>query len=256
MNCLERGIPLGIRAAAIACCLSFGLAAQAEPASNKPAAAAAAKPGALAAPMPDKTKDDPVKVDAARAFILAFHPLLAPAAVADKLDQVMPDMIAREKDNNPKLDVKKFEQDTRNFRAAKKKVVGPFEQQGQVGDRGVNGLDQRQAGSERKRLRGRVARAERNQGAPEEIAALRNPLTALAPLPSRLFERNEPVALDSAGIGPGPDSQEPLARMRAQYEPYVIALADYLLLTLPPWSSTDAHADNWETSAWENAHHF
>jgi hypothetical protein len=133
MNCLERGIPVGIRAAAIACCLSFGLAAQAEPASNKPAAAAAAKPGALAAPMPDKTKDDPVKVDAARAFILAFHPLLAPAAVAAKLDQVMPDMIAREKDNNPKLDVKKFEQDTRKRITAKQ--AGLLEMQAHISSR-------------------------------------------------------------------------------------------------------------------------
>jgi hypothetical protein len=64
------------------------------------------------------------------------------------------------------------------------------------------------------------------------------------------------AALEGAGIGLSPDVQEPLARMRRQYEPYVIALADYLLLTLPPWLSPDTQADNWETSAWQNAHHF
>jgi hypothetical protein len=64
------------------------------------------------------------------------------------------------------------------------------------------------------------------------------------------------AALDGANVGLAADAHEPLARMRRQYDPYVIALADYLLLELPPWSAPEAHADNWETSAWENQHHF
>lgn len=113
MSYSERGIVMGVRAAAIACCFSFGIAAQAAPVPGKPAPMAAAKPGAPAAAIPDKTKDDPAKVDAARAFVLAFHPLLNPTAVAAKLDRVMPRMIAREKEDDPKLDVKKFEREKR-----------------------------------------------------------------------------------------------------------------------------------------------
>jgi len=133
MSYLERGTLIGIRAAAIACCLSFVAAAQAATSPNKPAPVAAAKPDAMVASMPDKTKDDPVKVAAARAFILAFHPLLAPAAVAAKLDQVMPGMIAREKDDNPKLDVKKFERDTRKKITAKQ--AGLLEMQSHIASR-------------------------------------------------------------------------------------------------------------------------
>lgn len=41
-----------------------------------------------------------------------------------------------------------------------------------------------------------------------------------------------------------------LAELRAMYEPYVVALADYLLIAVPPWRRPSA-TDNWRTSAWE-----
>ncbi len=62
--------------------------------------------------------------------------------------------------------------------------------------------------------------------------------------------------LAAAGLALAPDAEPALARVRLQYEPYVIALADRLMLTLPPWLSEENTADNWETSAWDNAHHF
>jgi hypothetical protein len=113
MGYLERCVFAGIRMAAIACCFSLGAAAYAAAAPGTPAPKAAVKPRAPAAALPDKTKDDPAKVAAARAFVLAYHPQLSPAAVLAKVDEILPRMIAREKDDNPKLDVKKFEKERR-----------------------------------------------------------------------------------------------------------------------------------------------
>jgi len=43
-----------------------------------------------------------------------------------------------------------------------------------------------------------------------------------------------------------------LTRIRAQYEPYAIALAEYLGFVLPPWVKRDAPGkDNWQTTAWQ-----
>ncbi|TMC24377.1 MAG: two pore domain potassium channel family protein [Chloroflexi bacterium] len=44
-----------------------------------------------------------------------------------------------------------------------------------------------------------------------------------------------------------------LAGLRRMYEPYVNALAAYLLLPLPEWISTEYSQDDWQSSAWEHA---
>ena len=41
-----------------------------------------------------------------------------------------------------------------------------------------------------------------------------------------------------------------LAELRAMYEPFVNALAHFLLFTLPPLVSERAIVDNWQTTAW------
>jgi len=43
---------------------------------------------------------------------------------------------------------------------------------------------------------------------------------------------------------------ERLAELR-MYEPYVLALAAYLAVPLPPWVRTAERPDNWQTSAWD-----
>lgn len=43
---------------------------------------------------------------------------------------------------------------------------------------------------------------------------------------------------------------------RELYEPYALGLAQDLILDLPLWCAHEAHADNWQTSAWEGAKHF
>ncbi len=44
-----------------------------------------------------------------------------------------------------------------------------------------------------------------------------------------------------------------LAELRHLYEPYVNALARYLLLDIPSWFPPENAKDNWQTSAWEKA---
>jgi hypothetical protein len=46
------------------------------------------------------------------------------------------------------------------------------------------------------------------------------------------------------------EAEKRLTEFRRLYEPYVCALADRLLISIPAWSRA-AHAANWQTSAWE-----
>ena len=58
--------------------------------------------------------------------------------------------------------------------------------------------------------------------------------------------------LRSAGIRlrEGQDADERLQELRAEYEPYVNALADFLMMDLPPWFAAPGAQDNWQTTAW------
>jgi hypothetical protein len=47
-------------------------------------------------------------------------------------------------------------------------------------------------------------------------------------------------------------AKEHLAAMRALYEPYVSALAERTLLTLPPWVPASDASDDWQTTAWQH----
>jgi hypothetical protein len=46
--------------------------------------------------------------------------------------------------------------------------------------------------------------------------------------------------------------EQKLAALRATYEPFVSALADYLLVSLPPWIPPENSLDDWQTSAWDD----
>jgi hypothetical protein len=46
-------------------------------------------------------------------------------------------------------------------------------------------------------------------------------------------------------------ADEELLHLRRMYEPYVNALANYLLMPLPPWIPSADATDDWRTSAWE-----
>jgi len=48
----------------------------------------------------------------------------------------------------------------------------------------------------------------------------------------------------------GPEADRMLAHLRQMYEPYVSALADRLLMPLPPWLPPPGATDVWKTTAW------
>lgn len=48
------------------------------------------------------------------------------------------------------------------------------------------------------------------------------------------------------------DAEQRLYSMRRFYEPFVNAIADHLLLDLPPWIPVGKTVDDWQTSAWDH----
>lgn len=48
------------------------------------------------------------------------------------------------------------------------------------------------------------------------------------------------------------DAEARLAEIRLIYEPFVTALADHLLINLPPWIAATRTVDDWQTSAWDH----
>lgn len=66
------------------------------------------------------------------------------------------------------------------------------------------------------------------------------------------------AAMATAGIPLRCDdvAEAQLRKDRALYEPYVTALAERFVLSLPPWMPETDTADNWQTSAWSDIRHF
>jgi hypothetical protein len=48
------------------------------------------------------------------------------------------------------------------------------------------------------------------------------------------------------------NAEQHLADIRRMYEPFVYALADHLLVNLPPWVPASKTVDDWQTSAWDH----
>ena len=59
--------------------------------------------------------------------------------------------------------------------------------------------------------------------------------------------------LEGGGLGlrRRTDLLDRLAKLRAMYEPLVVALADRFAVSLPPWVRETDRPDNWQTSPWE-----
>lgn len=76
-------------------------------------------------------------------------------------------------------------------------------------------------------------------------------------LPSEAWARTYDILI-AAGVplGDRDEAETRLAALRRQYEPYVHALSQRLLLTLPPFSLVEQTADDWQRSAWESLRHF
>src|SRR5262249_2708474 len=75
------------------------------------------------------------------------------------------------------------------------------------------------------------------------------------PEPDRLPAREWPRlrgALQKAGlvVRDGPVVEAKLKELRATYEPFMNALAERFLFTVPAWLPQKVAVDNWQTSAW------
>jgi hypothetical protein len=55
---------------------------------------------------------------------------------------------------------------------------------------------------------------------------------------------------NGASLKHGEEAELKLTELRFMYEPYVSALADRLMMPLPPWILANDAIDNWKTSAW------
>ncbi len=82
--------------------------------------------------------------------------------------------------------------------------------------------------------------------APHTPSADRLPPADLAQLRAILADAGMPLR-------EGPDADQHLVKIREKYEPYVHALADELLVALPPWMAPPDSVDDWQTSIWEHA---
>jgi hypothetical protein len=74
-----------------------------------------------------------------------------------------------------------------------------------------------------------------NRLSPAEFARLRDVLAASGIL------LNEELA-----------TEQKLAELRETYEPFVSSLAQFLLVSLPPWITPESNLDDWQTSAWDD----
>ncbi len=52
-------------------------------------------------------------------------------------------------------------------------------------------------------------------------------------------------------VAPTADAAARLTAIRGSYEPYLEALAVYLLMPLPPWTPAAGATDNWESTSWD-----
>ncbi len=80
---------------------------------------------------------------------------------------------------------------------------------------------------------------------PKPLDPDRLPPDALAALRGTLASAGLPLC-------DGPADDRKLAEMRESYEPYVHALSDFLLFSLPSWLPDPNTPDNWQTSAWDH----
>jgi hypothetical protein len=107
----------------------------------------------------------------------------------------------------------------------------------------------------------------RNEQAKLTFAVARHAMVDLAQLVSAQYDplaapRLEPeqlARLRQALLDRGLHSAEPaksdekLAHLRSLYEPYAVAMARNLFVTLPPWMHAEKKKDNWEAGPWDRA---
>lgn len=69
--------------------------------------------------------------------------------------------------------------------------------------------------------------------------------------PDDLAQLARALAVEGLALKHDRQTEEQLAELRAMYEPYVNALAQQLVVTLPGWTRTPEAPDNWRATAWQ-----
>lgn len=69
--------------------------------------------------------------------------------------------------------------------------------------------------------------------------------------PQELRRLREVLATAGVRLRDGLAADQRLGELRRMYEPYANALAEHLLMALPPWLPASGGFDSWQTSAWE-----
>jgi hypothetical protein len=73
-------------------------------------------------------------------------------------------------------------------------------------------------------------------------------------LPEEELKRlRQKLAERGVKLGEGAAFEEKLSHLRSLYEPYAVAIALNLSITLPPWIHPDRQKDNWQAGPWDRA---
>jgi len=80
-----------------------------------------------------------------------------------------------------------------------------------------------------------------------------SPTTGVNRLSSTEFAQLQDMLADSGiRLNKGTATEQKLAELRETYEPFVSALANRMLVSLPPWIPPGDSLDDWQTSAWDD----
>ncbi len=80
---------------------------------------------------------------------------------------------------------------------------------------------------------------------------LANPADRLPP--EALGRLREHLRGTAVPLHEAPEFEQKLTRLRRLYEPYAQALAEYLMIDLPPWIHLERRRDNWRGGPWDRA---
>jgi hypothetical protein len=85
------------------------------------------------------------------------------------------------------------------------------------------------------------------------VNAQYDPLAASRLDPEELAKLRESLLAHGLRSQDAAKSDEKLTHLRSLYEPYAVAMARNLLITLPPWIHLETKKDNWEAGPWDRA---
>jgi hypothetical protein len=71
--------------------------------------------------------------------------------------------------------------------------------------------------------------------------------------PADLMQIRQVLRAAGVFLRDGPEADQKMEKLRGMYEPYVQALADRLLMPLPPWLPPPDAVDDWQTSVWQHS---